>query len=87
MKLKNPFFIKKYPVFSSRIYGEMAAGTACVYYKSLYCEIKPIGPTETIAPGNEVSFTEYWYLFDSTYPNNKQADLNYITNRIKNLKN
>jgi len=83
--LDSQLFIKKYPVYPSRFYGEMAASTACVYYKPLYCEIEPIGPMETISPGKEVSFTEYWYLFDYPYPADKKADLKGIQNIIKEL--
>jgi len=83
--LDNQLFIKKYPVYPSRIYGEMAACTACVYYKPLYCEIEPIGPMETIATGREAAFTEYWYLFDCQYPVDKKADLKRIQNKITNL--
>jgi len=84
--LDNQLFFKKYPVYPSRIYGEMAASTACVYYKPLYCEIEPIGPMETIAPGKEVSFTEYWYLFDYQYPAEKKANLKEILTKINQEK-
>jgi hypothetical protein len=83
--LDNQLFVKKYTVYPSRIYGEMAACTACVYYKPLYCEIEPIGPMETIAPGKVAEFTEYWYLFDCQYPVDKKADLKRIQNKITNL--
>jgi len=82
---ENQLFIKLYPVFPLENYGEIAASTACVYYKDLMCEIEPIGPMEKIAPGREVSFTEYWYLFGSKYPDDKQADLAGVQNRIKIL--
>lgn len=80
----NQLFIKKYPASSLRNYGEIAASTACLYYKDLMCEVEPIGPMETIAPGKDVSFTEYWYLFNYQYPNQKKADLNEIQTIIKN---
>jgi hypothetical protein len=82
----NQLFIKKYPVYPLRNYGEIAASTACVYYKDLMCEIEPIGPMETIEPGKEASFTEYWYLYQYPYPVDKMADLENIQNRIINLK-
>lgn len=85
LTLDSQLFIKKYPVYPSRIYGEMAASTACVYYKPIYCEIEPIGPMETIAPKREATFTEYWYLFDYQYPADKKADLKHIQNILKNL--
>jgi hypothetical protein len=84
--LDNQLFIKKYPVYPLRIYGEMAASTACVYYKPLYCEIEPIGPMETIAPGKESAFTEYWYLFDYQYPADKKANLKELLTRINELR-
>jgi hypothetical protein len=82
----NLLFIKKYPVYPLRNYGEIAASTACVYYKDLMCEIEPIGPMETIEPGKEASFTEYWYLHNYPYPADKMADLEYIQKKIKSLK-
>lgn len=83
--LDNQLFVKKYPVYPSRIYGEMAACTACVYYKPLFCEIEPIGPMENIAAGGEAAFTEHWYLFTYPYPTDKQADLKEVVTRINNL--
>lgn len=81
----NLLFIKIYPAFPLRNYGEIAASTACFYYRDLMCEVEPIGPMETIEPGQEASFTEYWYLFDYPYPNDKPADLKNIQNKINRL--
>lgn len=83
--LDNQLFIKKYPVYPSRIYGEMAASTACVYYKPMYCEIEPIGPMESILPGKEAAFTEYWYLFDCPYPADRKADLKGLMAKMGEL--
>lgn len=85
LTLDNQLFIKKYAVDPTRIYGEMAACTACVYYKPLFCEIEPIGPMETIAPGKEAAFSEYWYLFNCRYPADKMVDLKDIQKIITNL--
>ncbi|MEI7423844.1 MAG: hypothetical protein WCK18_17200 [Prolixibacteraceae bacterium] len=83
----DQLFIKRYPVYPDRIYGEMAAGTASVYYfKEDYCEIEPIGPMELIAPGKEVSFTEQWLLSDYPYPRDKKADLQNILARVREIK-
>lgn len=83
----DQLFIKSYPVFPDRYYGEMAAGTASVYYfKEEYCEIEPIGPMEFIAPGKEVSFTEKWLLSDYSYPPNKKAELKDILSIIDKMK-
>ena len=81
----NQLFIKKYPVYPGRIYGEMAASTACVFYRDIMCEIEPIGPMETIAAGKEVSFTENWYLYSYPYPSDKITDLKSILSRIHQL--
>ena len=53
----DQLFIKKYNVYPERVYGEMSAANACFYYnKEELCEIEPIGPLETIKPGDEASF-------------------------------
>lgn len=84
----DQLFIKSYPVYPDRYYGEMAAGTASVYYfKEEYCEIEPIGPMENIAPGKEVSFTEKWFLSDYTFPRDKKAELTDILTIIEKVKN
>lgn len=83
---ENQLFVKKYPVFPLRNYGEIAASTACVFYKELYCEIEPIGPMETIAPGKEVSFTEIWHLINYSFPTDKKADLKGIQSILNELK-
>jgi len=81
----NLLFIKRYPAFPLRNYGEIAASTACFYYRDLMCEVEPISPMEIIEPSQETSFTEYWYLFDYIYPNDKLADLKGIQNKIDRL--
>lgn len=78
----NLLFIKIYPAFPLRNYGEIAASTACFYYRDLRCEVEPIGPMETIEPGHEAYFSEHWYLFEYHYPKNKLADLKGVQNRI-----
>ncbi len=82
----NQLFIKKYPVFPHRNYGEIAASTACIFYKELMCEIEPIGPMETIAPERMVSFKEQWFLFNYPFPHDKKVDLKGIQNLIEKLK-
>ena len=80
----NQLFIKKFPVYPERVYGDMAGNTVSVWYdKDKLCEIEPMGPLEIIAPGGEASFTEHWYLFDYKYPADKKADLDDIRSRIE----
>lgn len=84
----DQLFIKTYPVYPNRAYGEIAAGTASVYYlKEELCEIEPIGPMESIAPGKEISFTERWFLIDYQYPKEKKTDLKDLLSIINQFKN
>ena len=54
----------------------MAGNSVSIWYmKDLVCEIEPIGPWETIEPGESASFAEDWWLFDYTYPEDKRVDL------------
>lgn len=72
-------FIKTFPVYPDRVYGEMSAANVSVWYnKEQMCEIEPIGPMETIRPGEEVSFTETWHLFDYEYPEDRVPDLDEL---------
>jgi hypothetical protein len=83
---ENQLFIKKYKVYPERVYGEMAASTTSVYYfMDQFCEVEPLGPMETLKPGEEASFTERWFLLDYKYPENKVADLKSILEIIKKL--
>ena len=62
-------WVKRYPVYPDRPYGELAGLTISIwYYKDLMCELEPIGPRENIPPGGEASFTEDWWLLPYTYP-------------------
>jgi len=62
-------FIKKFPVYRDRVYGELAAFTISMwYYKDEMCELEPIGPRETLAPGESASFTEEWWLVPYRFP-------------------
>jgi hypothetical protein len=62
-------FVKKFPVYPGRVYGEMAANNMSFWYnEELMCEVEPIGPLEFIQPSYEASFTETWYLMEYDYP-------------------
>ena len=80
----NQLFIKTFEIFPDKIYGEMTGATVSVWYnKEGICEIEPIGPWEWINPGESISFTENWYLFDYKYPEDKKADLKKIREIIE----
>jgi hypothetical protein len=62
-------FVKRYPVYPDRVYGEMAGLTISIwYFKDEMCEIEPIGPRETLAPGASASFAEEWELLPHRFP-------------------
>ena len=61
-------FVKKFPVYPERVYGEMAALTVSIWYVDDRCELEPIGPRETLKSGESASFTEEWWLFPYEYP-------------------
>ena len=62
-------WVKRYPVYSDRPYGELAGLTISIwYYQDQMCELEPIGPKENIQPGGEASFTEDWWLLPYSYP-------------------
>lgn len=83
----NLLFIKKFEANKNVIYGDMMNNQVSIwYYKDEKCEIEPIGPVETILPGEIVSFTEDWWLMENEYPEDKKLDLNNIKTILKNLK-
>ncbi len=62
-------FVKKFPVYPGRVYGELASNNMSFWYNGEeMCEVEPIGPLETIQPSYEASFTETWYLMEYDYP-------------------
>lgn len=67
-------FIKRYPVFPDRVYGEVAGLTISIWYsKDEMCELEPIGPREMLAPGASASFAEEWELMPHRFPNETEA--------------
>jgi len=81
--LDNQLFIKKFKIFPDRPYGDMAAPTVSIWYnKDIMCEIEPLGPLEILEPDESASFTEHWYLYDYTYPADREADLSEVKSLI-----
>ena len=65
----NLLFVKKFPVYPDRVYGEVAAYTISIWYnEDVNCELEPIGPRETLEPGESASFTEEWWLLPYDFP-------------------
>ena len=66
--------IKRFPTYPRRAYGEIAGLTLSLwYYKDVVCELEPIGPTESLAPGESASFTEDWWLVPYPFPEQRDA--------------
>jgi hypothetical protein len=69
-------FVKTFPVYPDRVYGEMAANSVSIWYnEDRRTEIEPIGPLEILQPGERFSFTEVWTLLDHPYPADREVDL------------
>lgn len=69
----NLLFVKRFPVYPERVYGELAALTISIwYFEEKMCELEPIGPMEILQPGESASFTEEWWLFPYDYPQEGQ---------------
>jgi len=77
-------FVKRFPVYTDRVYNEMAGLTISIwYYKEQMCELEPIGPREEIAPGKSASFTEDWWLLPYDYPTpGEEVDLEAVTRLV-----
>jgi len=62
-------FVKAYPTYPERVYGEMTGLTISLWYmRDFVCELEPIGPREILLPGASASFTETWYLTPYAFP-------------------
>ena len=82
LTLDSRLFVKKFPVYPRRVYGDMAANNMSFWYNGEdCCEVQPIGPLEVIQPSYEASFTETWYLIEYDYPGRtavKSSDIRKI---------
>tara|TARA_B100001123_G_scaffold406706_1_gene498243 strand:+ start:690 stop:1733 length:1044 start_codon:yes stop_codon:yes gene_type:complete len=85
-------FVKKYPVFPEKNYAERVPMTISIWYVENFrgnfstAELEPIGPLETIAPGERASFTEEWYLVEHAFPQDKsQVDVQGIVEASKEV--
>ncbi len=73
-------FVKRFPVYPDRVYSEMAGLTISIwYFRDEMCELEPIGPRETLAPGASASYAEEWELLPHRFPKAQEAvDLDKI---------
>jgi hypothetical protein len=76
---QNVMFVKQYPTFPDRVYNEMAGLTISIWYKDdEVCELEPIGPMETLSPGEMSSFTETWSLVEYAFPKDRKVDVGEV---------
>ena len=81
-------FVKKWPTYPDRVYGEMASLTLSIWYPAErpMCELEPIGPREILKPGERASFTEEWFLSPQKYPGSgPRVNLSAVKNVSKKL--
>ncbi len=79
----NLLFTKVFPVYPDRGYGEPVPISLCICYQKAFCELGPIGPQQSIAPGGETSYTETWSLASSPFPADGSFDFNKLRNFVK----
>lgn len=86
-------FIKTFPVYRDRPYGELAANNASIWYCSRentphwplrepVVEIEPIGPLEELPPGATAGFTEDWWAERWEFPAAGAIDLGQLRNAV-----
>lgn len=78
-------FVKRFAAYPERVYNEVAAITSCIFYpRERFVELEPIGPRETLAPGEAASFTEDWWLVPFAFPPSPdELDLPALVARVR----
>jgi hypothetical protein len=76
-------FTKEFPVYPDRNYGEPVSISLCVCYQRTFCELEPIGPQESIAPGGATSYTETWSLASCPFPAEGKLDFTQLRRLVK----
>lgn len=62
-------FVKTFKTFPDSVYNEAAGLTISVWYPDgPMVELEPIGPRQTLQPGQRASFTEDWWLKSHSFP-------------------
>jgi hypothetical protein len=84
---QSRLFVKKFPVYNNKVYGEMTATNTSIWYnETRMVEIEPMSPWEWIEPGKSNSFTEDWFLYEYKFPKNRRdfnaANIKEIENRF-----
>lgn len=82
----NLLFVKKFPVYKDKQYGDVTAANASIWYNGIQMtEVEPIGPLETILPGKSASYTEEWFIKNYRFPENRGINLKLIESLISSL--
>lgn len=76
-------FVKHFAADPARVYNEVAGLTVSIWYPQLEktpaCELEPIGPSESLQPGEFAEFTEHWQLLQNPFPRDgEELDLEAI---------
>jgi len=56
--------VMSFAISPRRTSGELGGGNFIIFYNEQFCELEPIGPRESVAPGGMFHFTERWELFN-----------------------
>jgi len=78
-------FVKRFPVYSDRVYNEVAGLTISIWYpQDRRVELEPIGPRERLQPGSSAAFTEEWFLVPFEFPaGDRDVDLKSVEQLAK----
>lgn len=81
----DALFVKTFKTFPDRPYNEAAGLTLSVWYPTgSRIELEPIGPRESLRPGESAGFTEVWWLFDYTFPKSgEMVDLKQLRQTLE----
>lgn len=75
---QDQLFVQRFPVYPDRVYAEVTGMTLSVWHPQKErvpaCEIEPIGPMETLKPGERASFSIQWWLLDHAFPASGKVD-------------
>ena len=76
-------FVKRYKTFPNRVYNEAAGLTISIWYpEDRRVELEPIGPRETLQPGERGSFTEEWSLLPREFPADRNVDAEAVAKQV-----
>lgn len=73
-------FIKRFPTFRDRAHSEVDAHNVSIWYPAdrPMIELEPLGPRESLNPGEQSSFTETWELKPFEFPEQGTIDLDAV---------